>query len=212
MTIGIYCYTSRASGKSYVGQSWDIENRYGQAGQGASCIFRNAVNKYGWHDFVRVIVEEFHEAVEQDTLDAAEEFWIQYLGTRIPAGYNLREAGARGRHTELSKKKMSDAKLGKKRPSFSKQWCENLSRSQLGKKHSDDTKRKIAKKLEGNQHTKGRKLSQEHRQKIGDKHRGKVVSFETRQKLREKALGRKHSLETRRKMSESHKKRCEQDD
>lgn len=205
MTIGIYCYTSCASGKSYVGQSWNIENRYGHDGRGASCVFHNAINKYGWYDFECVIIEELGEDVAQEELDDTEEFWIQYLGTRVPAGYNLRMGGSHGQHSESSKKKMREAKLGKKRPTFSKQWCENMSRSMRGKKHNDETKKKIAAKLKGNQHTKGYRLSQEHKRKIGDKHRGKVVSLETRQKLREKVLGRKHSLETRQKMSESHK-------
>lgn len=52
---------------------------------------------------------------------------------------------------------------------------------------------------------KGKKLSEDHRQKIGAKHKGKYVSPETREKLRQASLGVTPSEETRRKISEAQK-------
>ena len=48
-------------------------------------------------------------------------------------------------HTEETKKKMSRANKGKKRPPFSDEWKRNISKGQKGRKHSDETKRKMSK-------------------------------------------------------------------
>ena len=64
----------------------------------------------------------------------------------------------------------------------------------------------------GNEHTKGRRQSREHRAKTSLRHRGKVVTPETREKLRVAMLGRqhrlglKHSEATKKKISESVKR------
>lgn len=53
---------------------------------------------------------------------------------------------------------------------------------------------------------KGRKHSEETKKKIGAKHKGKIVSESTREKLREANLGKKASPELRAKLSLSHSK------
>ena len=60
-------------------------------------------------------------------------------------------------------------------------------------------------------HSKGKKHSEETRRKISESHKGKILSEETKRKLSEANKGntyhkgKKHSEETRIKMSESHK-------
>lgn len=75
----------------------------------------------------------------------------------------------------------------------------------IGKKLSEETRRKIGEAHKGNKYMLGRKLSEETKRKIGDIHRGKIVSVETRLKFigNKWNVGRKHTLETREKVSVS---------
>ena len=59
----------------------------------------------------------------------------------------------------------------------------------------------------GNEPMKGRKLSEEHRRKIGEAMKGKKLSEEHRRKIGEALKGRKPSEEHRRKLSEAAKSR-----
>jgi group I intron endonuclease len=65
----------------------------------------------------------------------------------------------------------------------------------LGRKHSPETKAKIAAA------SRGRKLSVESKLKLSAAHKGRIISAETRAKISAAAMGRKHSVETRKKMS-----------
>jgi hypothetical protein len=83
-----------------------------------------------------------------------------------------------------------------------------------GWSHSEETKLKISKANKGRtSHRKGKKLSEEHKKKIGEANKisqlGKEISEETRQKIRESSYrrgkpgtmkGRKHTEETKAKM------------
>lgn len=107
-------------------------------------------------------------------------------------------------HTKEAIEKMRLSKLGKKRPKFSEQARENMSRGQKGRVLSEETKRKISLsnlgKPKSKEHTEknrlshiGLKLSEETKKKIGESSKGRVVSEETKEKLRQKNLGRKMS-------------------
>lgn len=86
----------RVNGKSYVGQTWfTIAERHGDfrqppEGMPALC---NAVKKHGWDAFDKFSIEEWNTQAE---LDEAEQFWIAYLRTIAPNGYNLRGGGSGG--------------------------------------------------------------------------------------------------------------------
>lgn len=68
-----------------------------------------------------------------------------------------------------------------------------------GRKHTEETKRKIAAK------SKGRKHSDEARRKMSEANKGKKLSEETKRRMSQSRKGRVHSEETRRRMSESAK-------
>ena len=76
-----------------------------------------------------------------------------------------------------------------------------------GKTHSEETKRRIAEKSSRN--NLGKKLTEEHKKKISESHKGKIVSKETREKMSKittaRNLGSRHSEETKRRISESNK-------
>lgn len=86
--------------------------------------------------------------------------------------------------------------IGRKMPPMSKEQKAKLRAIRLGKKHSEETKRKIGLACLGNKSNTGRNLSIEHKQKISISLKeiriGKLNPF----------FGRKHSEETKRKISE----------
>ena len=75
----------------------------------------------------------------------------------------------------------------------------------LGKKHTDETKQKIAQSLIGNTHTKGMEFSDEHRAKLSAAGKVRVFSEKHRENLRKAQLGRKYSEEVRMNMSKAAK-------
>jgi len=87
---------------------------------------------------------------------------------------------------------------GKKRPPFSTEWRENISKSHFGKKlppFSEEHKEGISEAL------KGRKLSAEHCEKIGKGNKGKKLSSWHIERLRQSNLGKKRSEKTRKILS-----------
>lgn len=82
------------------------------------------------------------------------------------------------KHTPEAIEKIRLSKLGKKRAPFSAEW-----------------KAKMAERMRGNQITKGRKLTEEHKKKISRATRGENHPL----------YGKKHTAESRKKMSESQK-------
>ena len=108
----------------------------------------------------------------------------------------------RGRkHTDVAKQKMRDAHVG---IPFTESHRKALSEAQRGKKHpASRTKRGPRNPFFGKKH------SEETKQKIAKANRGRKISEETRQKLslssRGRGLGRKLSEETKQRMSQAHR-------
>jgi len=86
---------------------------------------------------------------------------------------------------ESTKRKLSKAHLGKKRPPFSDEWKRKIGLGNKGKKRSIKTKQKLS-----DLH-KGRKLTEEHKKKIGLSNSGKIRSLEAKNKMRLTHLGEK---------------------
>lgn len=106
-------------------------------------------------------------------------------------------------HTEESIKKMSLSHKG------ITTWNKNLT------KETDERVKKNGEKLsnylkENDNYWLGKKLSEEHKRKIGLGNKGKVISKESREKISKSNRGRKLSEETRKKMSESSPRRLKE--
>lgn len=91
--IGIYKVTNKINGKSYVGQSVDIQRRWtehkninGKA-TSASAV-RASIKKYGVESFTFEVLEE----CRLEELNKREAYWIKKLGT-FGGGYNLNPGG-----------------------------------------------------------------------------------------------------------------------
>lgn len=148
--VGIYKITNLIDNKVYIGQSKNLKSRLGGH---KSCLKHNhhsniylqrAYNKYGAENFKFEIIEE----CEEDKLTEREQYWIDfYGGMNSNSNYNFKEASSPGKFSELSRQKMSAAKLGTKR----EKWvCEKLSQSfkghpgyMTGKHHTEETKEKL---------------------------------------------------------------------
>lgn len=115
MTGIIYHLFNVENGKSYVGQTWDtLENRWKQHCRGdGKIVISRAIGKYGRESFVRTTLIQCNN---QSDLDVAEDAFILELGTFHPNGYNMRLGGSHGRHSEASRRKMSESHKGKKPP------------------------------------------------------------------------------------------------
>lgn len=183
--IGIYKITS-PSDKIYVGQSWNIENRfkdYNKLNCKGQTKLYNSFIKYGIENHIFEVVIELPDG-SQDDLDKCEQLHMNIYSNSNIELLNLKLGGSHGKHSEESKLKMSITKKGKR----------------IGYKHSEETKQKMSKSHKGlNTWTKGiiwtsKKLrkpySEETIKKLRNARLGVKVTEETKEKMRISALNR----------------------
>ncbi len=179
----IYKTTNLVNGKIYVGQSINPTNNY----LGSGCLLHKAIKKYNKKNFKRETLEECSTIEE---LNKKEDYWIKKLKSKNKdIGYNIKDGGLNGLHSDETKKKIKKAR-------------------QL-QKFSEETRKKMSKA------GKGRKKSEEHKRKIGEANKGKVYSIEIRKIMSEKKkellkdktkhpmFGKKHSEESKQKMRDA---------
>lgn len=166
----IYKHTS-PSGKSYIGQtSCDpVSKRWlpnPATKYRTSVKLRNAINKYGWHNFKTDILAtdlNSSEANDSESILIKEQNTVNY-------GYNLQSGGRNFRHSEETKLKIGESNKGKLR---SKEFKENMRvrqkqrmtleyRAYLSDKssrwhHTEEAKAKIGASSIGNINVLGRK-------------------------------------------------------
>lgn len=168
MTIGIYRIFHVESGKSYVGQSVNVERRLNghllQLSRGSHCNSRlqNAYSLYGKDSFAIEVLE----SCQKENLTEREQFWMDSY--RQSNGlYNLAPAAGSPlgyKHNDEMRRKVSQSLIGNKRT--------------LGKKHSDETKLKMSTTR------KGRQISDLVKRKISKALTGKKASENGREKMK----------------------------
>jgi group I intron endonuclease len=105
----IYKLTNRITGKSYIGQTTGsvkqrlASHRYRAGKEPRGFALSSAMAKHGADSFD---VQILQECTTQDELNAAEIEWIKRLRTNAPYGYNIREGGSRGTHSESTRAKL----------------------------------------------------------------------------------------------------------
>lgn len=99
--VGIYKITNKVNGKSYIGQSVDIMDRwkshrnkpFNQNSKDYDSLFYRAIRKYGLENFNFEIIEE----CKKEELNEKERYWIKfyhtYAGDIDNNGYNLTLGG-----------------------------------------------------------------------------------------------------------------------
>ncbi len=106
----IYGIVNKTSGKRYIGKSVDPHARFQQhrssARTGSTSVIHNAIRKYGSDGFEFDIIAC---AVDED-INWLEQYYIQWYNCISPRGYNLREGGQGGRHSEETKERMRHPK------------------------------------------------------------------------------------------------------
>ena len=166
----IYNATNTINGKGYVGQTINpIEKRLKEHQQKSSnCrAFAGAIIKHGWD----VFVIDWYECPDNE-LNKHERWMVKLMETLSPNGYNLREGGGnRGKASDETKQKISEARLGEKNPNFGKTMSEEqkkkLSDAQLGEKshsygkhHSEETRKKHSESTKGDKHHNSKRVYQ----------------------------------------------------
>lgn len=91
--IGIYKITKKSNGKSYVGQSNDINRRFDEHRYKKELAIDQAIQKYGAAAFEFEILEE----CPLEELDSREKYWIAFYNTFKGFGYNCNEGGGNNR-------------------------------------------------------------------------------------------------------------------
>jgi len=169
----IYKATNKVNGKSYIGQTINplkerifkhiddiLNSRY-------NSYFHRAIRKYGKENFDWKIIAEC------DSLEELNKIEIEMIEKHntFEDGYNLTKGGEGKvgcKHTEASKRKMSESSKGGKNGMYGKHHSEEtkkkLSKSHKGEKnylygkhHSEEMKRKISEATIGNKTSKAKK-------------------------------------------------------
>lgn len=191
----VYLATNTVNGKLYVGKAMDLARRQNEhLGDARRDMPRSAlgraIRKYGRQAFTFDVLEEYES--EDDAL-WWEGWWIQYLSTKTPHGYNVTDGGRGAVGVVFSperRKKISEALTGKKlseahrralseshqghRPS-----AEAIEKSRLkniGQKRSPETREKIAAKQRGHHRpwSERRRKAQPAVVVVSIEHRGKL--------------------------------------
>ncbi len=202
MTVYIYSLCDPRTGECrYVGKTKDVENRVRSHVRDKVLSHKTnwikSLIALGLRPLISVI-ETIENSNDEDWQDR-ERFWIsemRRLGCRLT---NLDSGGRRGKSmSEETKKKLSEvlSKIEK-----TPEWRENIRRSRIGSKASEEAKKKMSLAR------KGKRFTPEHAAKIGQANRGRICSEETRNKISESNRGKVVSPETREKASIALKKR-----
>jgi group I intron endonuclease len=140
---GIYCIENITTGKKYIGQSIDAEERWKthlrrlRKNNSKSRYLQYSYNKHGENSFIFYIIE----VCLKDELNEREEYYVNNFNTKSPNGYNMTDGGDGSPNpTEETKEKLSLSLIGNKR-SFGKHWNlsednkENIREAKMGKNH-----------------------------------------------------------------------------
>jgi group I intron endonuclease len=180
----VYLTTNLVNGKQYIGDHTIKNDKKYYIGSGILLLY--AIKKYGECNFFKEILEWF--PTRQEAFNAQVKY-INEFNTLIPNGYNISPKGGHLAKESLSdetKKKISDAKMGKKRKPFSKDHIKNIGKSSIGRNKG----RKF-----NSSPKKGKPLCDETKKKISDAQKGKIPWIS----------GKHHSNETKEKISKNSK-------
>ena len=138
------------NGKRYIGLTGkSLERRmieHKHKSKYSNTRFYNAIRKYGWDNVVWSIVEE---CSSEEQMKEKERYYIKEFNTLDKQdGYNLREGGDGGNHSEETKAKISAKNSGEN----------NGMHGKTGDKH----------------HNFGKKYTEEHRRKLSEAHKGQT--------------------------------------
>lgn len=187
----IYVHINKINLKVYIGQTKKkVEERWGKGGKNYlrhTTIFSNAIKKYGWDNFLHVIIKE---GLTKEEADCVERYLIAYY-KGLGVCYNMTDGGegiVGIQFTDSRREAISKATKGRipwnkgKRNIFSKETLENISKKHRGKIVSEETRRKQSLSR------RGRKFTEKHKERISRALTGIKRSEEFKEKLRKRIL------------------------
>jgi len=197
MSYKIYLITNLENKKQYVGiTKFSITERFYQHTK-RGFLLTEAIKKYGENMFFIELIEEVDTAGRAYEL---EQYYIKEYNSKVPYGYNITDGGDGIFGWEVTEEYRQECS------ERVKQLHKEKKVGMYGKKHSDETKRKMSEASKGNKRCAGRVLSEESKEKIREKHLGKTLSDETKKRISENhhdvngennpMYGKKHSPET----------------
>lgn len=124
------------SGKRYIGVTKKPLSYRVNEHSHAKTVMGRAVRKYGGNIVARILA-----VGDEDYIYDLEHKAIEAFGTMAPHGYNLREGGQGGRHTEESKRKIGDANRGRTRSS---ETCARIGAASRGRVPSKEARAKMS--------------------------------------------------------------------
>lgn len=195
----IYCAKNKVNGKVYVGQTTKtLAYRKGahiRALRRARLQCRKfylALKKYGIESFEWFVLAECNSQSELDSFEI--KFICILRATENEYGYNIAKGGKAGsRMSNETKRLLSESRKGEKSVWY-------------GKKHTEETKRKISLAQKGKV---GKPHTEESKAKLRQKMLGNSISAEARAKIVAKKTGFRHTEESKLKMSLGKKKNYE---
>ena len=166
----VYQHKNKINGKVYIGiTSQKLEQRWGSQGCNykSSPHFYSAIQKYGWDNFEHNIL--FTDLTKEQACLKEQELIKEYNSMNREFGYNSTSGGDIFTMNEETKQKISQAMIG--------------NQNGLGHPCSEEKKEKISNAQ------KGRKFTEEHKQKLSEaaKDRHVPCSEEKKQILKEKS-------------------------
>ena len=116
----VYKHINKINGKVYIGQTaLNVERRWRNGKGYKTGVFKKAIEKYGWDNFEHIIVRDKLSKEEANLLGVSLIRKYKELGIC----YNITDGGEGAcgyKHTEESKKKISNRSKGKKIPEYIK--------------------------------------------------------------------------------------------
>ncbi len=219
MNMGIYSITNKVNGKRYIGSSKNIQIRWRnhkkllKRGAHFSKHLQASWNKYGEESFIFEVICTVWDV--EKLIEIEQTFLDLYRAADNKFGYNsgdCAENPMRGKkHTDESRKKMSEALKGKycgeKSHWFGKHQSDESKQknreAHLGKEVSSDTRKKISERTKGeNNPMFGKKHTEESKRKNAKSNTGLQAGENN------PMYGRHHSAAARQRISEANKGKC----
>lgn len=216
MSSGIYCIENLSNEKKYIGKSVNIEKRFIyhrhllNNNKHWNSHIQNSWNKNGENSFRFWLIEE----CEKEILSKKEIYYIQFFNTKI-TGYNNSDGGEGISNPTLETRvKMSKSQIGRK---HSEETKIKISENNIGKHTcTKENKEKISSSNKGNKYFLGKRHTKEAKKKMSDAKKGKIMSQEFKDKISKIVKGRPSkkkgipiSDETKQKISDFWKRKKE---
>ena len=158
----IYLITDTTNGMKYTGKHhYHIEGQLDPNYHGSGVVIKNIYKKRP-----ETLKEEYIKTCySEEEMCSDEQYYINFFKTLWPNGYNLTEGGDGCVASEEIRKKMSQNHYD----------CSGKNHPMFGKKHSEETKKKMSNSHKGQiPPNKGKPMSEETKKKLSDSHKGQI--------------------------------------